>query len=1029
MTNSKKSQLFYKCLRVSSFISLTFFCSIYAHAFWPFSKEESEAFPTPRQYNYQACQFAHDEKKDPYGEADINRDFKGNCHPRSGVPHVSSQIDQLQESSDQITRHLGQQAILDDLKTFVEQKIESNFKQIDDMIQCLENRENNLSLECYRMIESLRLSTLNGLPLMREHMALMQGPESGSYYHIPRYTNPRENPEYNYTFNIKHEYVDREIPPLNQNERKNLDIIYESFSHEYEQNWMRTMGRRSCFQQDPETNLYQPANERCARTYKPLIDRAVRHEFEKNRSQHKQEYLDLLSIAPYLAYVQLDDPAPEVDENNELDYERLDQALLEGIKAMREDIQNDLKKVNLGSNRSIRSLFRYPSLIESFLESQDPLSDVHCNIAEFMNTRYGPGGRIDLMTDIGVAVAAIAGGIGCIFTGGIGCAIGVAIGAEVYFLGKTSHRLYQSQNLHGGGLITAQELESSRTDRNISLLFAPLAFTGIHGGQVIARGASTSRNVRPEQAIQQGRGPRLLSREADTLRSHYLHYSPTSTAQNRQWIEVARNNRATHYFDVENAAIKRLNDTIGDKNLVTSLTNLHKQILFDKIDDLQRQFPGLEIHRYSDFKSSRFAFSGDVPPDIQVRLNRIFHETGLEFEDVVGRANFSNIPESEVPGLWFNAGLGNTADQAGLAARQARDLTRDTAQRRASGDHIVSYTQVHDQLQNHLRSVESQRLALYNAIGPDGPNRNIIFDSSSGSPIPRQEVFEILRKSAGKSSEQLAQTFNSQLRANISPQQAKDLSEYARHIDQFSPGLWNEGRVVANLDEAIHGGLSADFKGMGARNLYQVARDLADHPQNLDSAIDAVRRGEGSVTDSFNRQKSEFTDLVDQTLHRFNIRQTARCSGDDCVSLAQSPLSRDAQDAIVQSIARSSKPNAYRLSFIPPGVRPQDRTMLAVHGELIEKSIRQNAIGLGPNQLPPEVLSRLQIAVEMPPTLGSGNVRLIIGHSPDIELTPSQRRIIERQFESSLGRANQDISRESNRAINYTHSNIRFTSP
>ena len=64
----------------------------------------------------------------------------------------------------------------------------------------------------------------------------------------------------------------------------------------------------------------------------------------------------------------------------------------------------------------------------------------------------------------------------------------------------------------------------------------------------------------------------------------------------------------TVFFDVENSQLKLLNDTLKEKNFVTSLTNYHKELTFKKMQELVKKNPGLQMDMYSDFKSSRFAF-------------------------------------------------------------------------------------------------------------------------------------------------------------------------------------------------------------------------------------------------------------------------------------------------------------------------------------------------------------------------------------------------------------------------------------
>ncbi|MBO9668343.1 MAG: hypothetical protein J7501_16205, partial [Bdellovibrio sp.] len=91
--------------------------------------------------------------------------------------------------------------------------------------------------------------------------------------------------------------------------------------------------------------------------------------------------------------------------------------------------------------------------------------------------------------------------------------------------------------------------------------------------------------------------------------SKYLNYNPTTPAENAEWIELAKKGKSdgTYFISVENNQMKYLNDTLKDKNVVTSITNFHKKLTLEKLEELQKQYPDLKLTMSSDFKTLNIA--------------------------------------------------------------------------------------------------------------------------------------------------------------------------------------------------------------------------------------------------------------------------------------------------------------------------------------------------------------------------------------------------------------------------------------
>jgi hypothetical protein len=70
----------------------------------------------------------------------------------------------------------------------------------------------------------------------------------------------------------------------------------------------------------------------------------------------------------------------------------------------------------------------------------------------------------------------------------------------------------------------------------------------------------------------------------------YVDYNPTTVAQNEKFIALAEKGKdANAYFvNIENSQMKYLNDNLKDKNLVTSLTNYHKDLVLKSMEELQK---------------------------------------------------------------------------------------------------------------------------------------------------------------------------------------------------------------------------------------------------------------------------------------------------------------------------------------------------------------------------------------------------------------------------------------------------------
>lgn len=926
-----------------------------------FSQTNNNLFPRYEEYDFNSCAPYASESKAPL---DLRCEYQ----------HLSSVLDQPGIKDHQaVSRKVIEQALTEEFRLFVLQKIDNKIQEQERLANCfasLTSATSNPSSWCVNKAQVIREESRDRLVLMRRHLALMMPIDSS----LRR--EAFQKPEFQLQPRLSHTRNSNRITPITTGEIPDIEAQFHEETETYTQEWMEKVFLNNCILKNQQ-GLYQFKSTQCEQSMRISLNEHISIQREHNLREHEKLYQELISVSPQLPFLS-DFPLPEDDTE-------LNLILSKSFDELQKQSKAQLDQLQSRRGDQFHFLYRYPQFIEAFLQEKGK-SELLCDAFQNLHNFHGEGGWYDLAADLGLAAGALAGGGACILSSGLACATVVAVGTEAIYLSREQSRLNDGLTLYRAGLIDSDHLSGLESNRNFTLALAPLAFIGLEAGKGISRSFAR----------------RHLNRAALKETQHWLHYNATTPAQNRLWIQAARNKTAQLYFDVENAALKRLNDSLGDKNLVTALTNLHKDILFKEIDQLKELYPTLNLERYSDFKSSRFAFSfenGVVPAEFQAQLNELMKKVSDQFDEQIQKMPHVDIGD-EVASRWFASGIGESADQAGLAARQARSLDRTQVG-------IHTFEDITPLLTQRRHSIETSRQLLEESL-----SESLLTTSASGARVPTVDVFEVLRKGSTKSPEELQKIFKTRFNIDLPLEQTERLRQYAQEVDQFSPGLWIEERVLANLDEAEYGGFSADFKGMGARNLYQVAVDLSYSSDSLAQNVDRLRAGEGLVTQSFDAAKSSYDELIKRELHRMGVGVMNRCSGDDCVSLPASVLSREQEQQIVQAIARSGQADAYRLSFIPPGIRAQDRTLLGVHGELIEKQVRSLISGYMPGQISPEVMAQVTFAVRMPTRPGSGSIEVITATDPHLQLTEELKGQIERAIAIATESVNKDLGTE-----------------
>jgi hypothetical protein len=466
-----------------------------------------------------------------------------------------------------------------------------------------------------------------------------------------------------------------------------------------------------------------------------------------------------------------------------------------------------------------------------------------------------------------------------------------------------------------------------------------------------------------------------------------LEQEATTPIENQEWKTMAENEGAkgVRWFEIENSIMKWLNDNLRDKILVTAMTNRYKLIAREEIEAVLKANPGLEVARYSDFKSIRFAFKGKIPRDLPEQLNAAFRRANRKFNFEL--KDHQLIRSQDIARRWFRAGYGSTADEASAAARIARSQTRGNHFRDASDSFVRG------QLQHQLEHAEDLRVGIEAKWG----NSNLM-SGEPGTRVPSRETFEMVR--SAKSPEELAKAVQNTGLHEFSTSDAETLIKYAKATDSYSPSLRIVDRDVHNLDTAVHGGFTSDFNGLGAGNSHATAQALAGK-RDIHAALKASRQGEHDMTGELKGRKE---------LYHKAVGDIAKCSGDDCVGLPDKPLTTNDKVKILENLAAHDDTRLIRTAFIRDGIPvASDRTMLATHGEAIEKALRKELRDV----LPYSRTRELTFGVDMQGTaVNQGNVDVLIASKPGTTLTADEAGKIREALSRAVQKVNEDLGKD-----------------
>lgn len=972
------------------------------------------------EYEFKACE--------KYNKED---DFEYFISCKNGLVKMDDKLENLKSDIHAINLNYFKNNFLSHIKDESLSTLKEQQKNIENITKCIETRKTkkNLSNLCQVLLSNLESSTRSDLKKIREYLSISTKPS---------FFAKKESSKEIFSREIEHHIKDTKIPPLSQSERKEIKNREDFIDYTLTQKWLSdNASKNKCiYKSSNETyKIKQDSKGRynCETMTRIAINKFKENNIEQIRKEAKSEYFKLINKTPLLASLNL-----VGDENSD----RIFNEYSSQLKSLNNNIKESIQKIeNLNGNQRY-SLISNKAIVENYLEKQGP-PEFLCSIAQDYKDKIFYD---ELKTDFLVVGGAVVGGGICGLTAGLGCAIGAAIVAEAVSIGVSKNRNDNEEQLFSSGLSHAQQLEEREQDFTLSLITAPLALGGEFLGKGIKQGVKLERSLASAEHEVINSSESLLTKyqkskyfeetasatikapkNSDQLIHEYENFNLTTPSLNRRWISSAKKNDAAFFVDVENAALKRLNDSLGNKSLVTAFTNLHKDIFSKKVFEILKKYPGINFELYSDFKSVRFAFSPkSIAPEIKDALlkemNGAFTKTNEEFSVIA--KNIVSLSAGEHPEKWFAAGISQTADEAGLAAKKARNLDR-------SKNEIVSFTSIKASVQREIDNISAFQK---NVIGGEKfLNANVATKvPGTDKYVFSEEFIDLIRKTpaepTSKQVDQLVSKIKTVHNINLTPTEASNINHYVHKLNNLTPGLWNEVRENANLDGAIYGGITGDVTGLGASNIRQVALDIAslDSKARTEDAIAKIRQGEVHVTKQFNDIKKNFELTMREVLQKRGIGHNVKCSGDDCVVIITEAIDTTQQHEIIRTFTKQANPSQYRMSFVPPNAPLKSQTNIAVHGEMVEKELRQSLKGIGPDLIDPIIMRKLCFGMSMPNSLKSGPIELLISSANDVNLTKNQLELIKSKFNKAVTKVNSNLSLEQTDEAKYLASQMYY---
>jgi hypothetical protein len=483
----------------------------------------------------------------------------------------------------------------------------------------------------------------------------------------------------------------------------------------------------------------------------------------------------------------------------------------------------------------------------------------------------------------------------------------------------------------------------------------------------------------------------LLRRRIAWIRKHHAEFAEIDARQNKEFIELVKRldagneKNAKAIVIVENAVLKELNDTVvEDKDLVTVLGNLYKQVLHDAINKDPYLSARRVVGEYNDFKTIGLAVT-ENNAYFRKQLDRLLGDVNRRYGEYLTLLDRELGWSQKARGLaakqsnWHPAGIGGTFNEAGLAARRGRTSLDGQGNTR-----LVNFLDGREYFLGRLADFDAEAKRLLGRYAKIPGMTETLADGRSALSV---EAIETIRKAKPKGEGAVAanravrDAIGERFRKKISDAEAEELRKYLSLVDSFSPGLLQEERVVIDMSNSPDGIISFDFTRQNARNLFATQAALLNtRGQSMASRRAAISAGERDATEFLNSMKESVADRV-LALGR-GARDFLQFSGDDGIFRPRGLIDRPRKQKIVRQMLDDKLAGNIRLTFLPPSYIsgkpiPTDKKYLYIgEAEGIEKKLRPFLLARGFGR---EAVNGLQIAVDFQPVeSGAHEVEILL---------------------------------------------------
>lgn len=469
-------------------------------------------------------------------------------------------------------------------------------------------------------------------------------------------------------------------------------------------------------------------------------------------------------------------------------------------------------------------------------------------------------------------------------------------------------------------------------------------------------------------------------------------YLETSTYQERldfMKLVDAQPSKNRVFIDFENSQLKYLNDSLKDKDFITSVDNFANNKMLEKLQKLAQEYkPPLKISKLSDGKGVSFAIEGELDPDLFKELSQISNETNKETSKILIDSKL--VRTTDEPQKWFKTGVGQTIDEANLASRFSRGAAGENKAYRFSDPAVQENLGTIYQFAKEFSKELSKEPSLSKFM-------QTVETSEGLKKIPNLELFENMRKYPNVEDFQKAMKLKYEV--DISETVAQKALDYAKIVDDLNPKILVADQSVVTFKSTTTGGMTMDRKGMGAMNQESTALAIAKSP-SFNKFPTVNRQEEKIVTARIEEERKKIKKALD-----------ADSRGDDTAKDDNYTLERK------REIIKSEVAENRRIVFVPENTPDlATKQQLSTHGEGLEKVLTDDVL-LG--KISYKKQKQIRFSVDMKTVqLNEGKVDLIIQPTNGVTLTPSERKTIRDSFNEAVQEFNKK-QKEAGSPTNY----------